>query len=196
MIPPGGLTRSIDRDISRRRVAALNLPALLGRCRTTLAEYVADVKIRGNLPFPRVREEELVYILHKLRELRLWQGSLWAALSETPSKYATEQPAIDTSLSPSELIVDSVKRSTRAHVFHFYALLCEIASIPRKAPNAWIIADHLVAPGRHAGNEPVQTHLNDRHVYGNGLGNLLSLDARLLARECLKEVGHELGVPR
>jgi hypothetical protein len=31
-------------------------------------------------------------VLHKLQELRLWQGSLWAALSETPSKYATEQP--------------------------------------------------------------------------------------------------------
>jgi hypothetical protein len=40
----------------------------------------------------RVREEELLYVLHKLQELRLWQGSLWAALSETPSKYATEQP--------------------------------------------------------------------------------------------------------
>jgi hypothetical protein len=31
-------------------------------------------------------------VLHKLRELRLWQGSLWAALSETPTKCATEQP--------------------------------------------------------------------------------------------------------
>jgi len=40
------------------------------------ASYVADEKIRGNLPFPRVREEELLYILHKLRELRLWPGSL------------------------------------------------------------------------------------------------------------------------
>lgn len=30
---------------------------------------------------------------------------------------------------------------------------------------------------------------------GNGLG-LVSLDARALARECLKEVGRELGVPR
>jgi hypothetical protein len=43
----------IDRESSRRRVAALCLPALIGRCRTTLAGYVADEKIRGNLPFPR-----------------------------------------------------------------------------------------------------------------------------------------------
>jgi hypothetical protein len=42
-----------DREPSRRRVAALCLPALIGRCRTTLAGYVADEKIRGSLPFPR-----------------------------------------------------------------------------------------------------------------------------------------------
>ncbi|KAI9452204.1 hypothetical protein F5148DRAFT_1237059 [Russula earlei] len=187
-----------DRDVSRRRVAALSLPALLGRCRTTLAEYVADEKIRGNLPFSRVREEELLYVLHKLRELRLWPGSLWAALSETPSKYATEQPAIDTSLPPSELIADAVKRSTRAHVFHFYTLLCEIASIPRKTPSAWITADRLVAA---PGNEPAAgVHPGGRHAHASGpssgAGSLVSLDARVLASECLKGVGRELGIPR
>jgi len=60
--------------------------------------------------------------------------------------------------------------------------------------------DRLVAPGKHAGKEPASVqkhpHPNDGHAHGNGLGNLLSLDARVLARECLKEVGHELGVPR
>lgn len=44
---------SLDREVSRRRVAALSLPALIGRCRTTLVGYVADEKLRGNLPFPR-----------------------------------------------------------------------------------------------------------------------------------------------
>jgi len=72
---------SKDHESSRRTVAVLSLPALIGRCRSTLASYVVDEKIRGNLPFPRVREEELLYVLHKLRELRLWPGSLWAALS-------------------------------------------------------------------------------------------------------------------
>ncbi|KAI0040677.1 hypothetical protein FA95DRAFT_1611611 [Auriscalpium vulgare] len=38
---------------SRKRVAALCLSALLGRCHTTLAEYVADENLRGNLPFVR-----------------------------------------------------------------------------------------------------------------------------------------------
>ncbi|KAI0268963.1 hypothetical protein BGY98DRAFT_1017645, partial [Russula aff. rugulosa BPL654] len=50
------------------------LSALLGRCRCTLVSYVEIEKIRGNLPFPRVKEKELLYIPHKLRELRLWPG--------------------------------------------------------------------------------------------------------------------------
>ncbi|KAH9013194.1 hypothetical protein EDB84DRAFT_1533406 [Lactarius hengduanensis] len=174
-----------DNEASRRRIAALSLPALIGRCRTTLAGYVADERLRGNLPFPRVREEELLYVLHKLLELRLWPGSLWAALSTAPSKYATDQPAVDTSLPASELIADSVKRSSRAHVFHFYALLCEIVSIPRKAASAWI-----TAPAVHP------DHPLGRVVAGSAHGHLVSLDARALARECLREVGRELGVPR
>ncbi|KAI9435094.1 hypothetical protein H4582DRAFT_1817945 [Lactarius indigo] len=175
-----------DNEALRRRIAALSLPALIGRCRTTLAGYVADERLRGNLPFPRVREEELLYVLHKLLELRLWPGSLWAALSASPSKYASEQPPVDTSLPASELIADSVKRSSRAHVFHFYALLCEIVSIPRKATSAWVTADRL-AGGVHPD-----------HPLGRvaGHGHLVSLDARELARECLREVGRELGVPR
>jgi hypothetical protein len=54
--------------------------------------YIADEALRGNLPFPRAREDELLYVLRKLLELRLWPGSLWAALSEEPSSFAVEQP--------------------------------------------------------------------------------------------------------
>ena len=86
----------------RLGIAALSL----GRCRLALAGYVADEWLRGNLPFPKVRpfclspwhnlntwcrarEEELLYVLHKLLELRLWRGSLWASLSRIPLEYAT-----------------------------------------------------------------------------------------------------------
>jgi hypothetical protein len=44
---------NLDNETPRRRIAALSLPALIGRCRTTLAGYVADERLRGNLPFPR-----------------------------------------------------------------------------------------------------------------------------------------------
>ena len=54
--------------------------------------------------------------------------------------------AVDKSLPTSEVITDSVKRSPRARVFHFYVLLYEIVSVLRNvlsrvgygsAPSAW-----------------------------------------------------------
>ncbi|KAJ7242359.1 hypothetical protein B0H12DRAFT_1132442 [Mycena haematopus] len=165
-----------DQEPSRRRLAALSLPSLLIRCRTVMVGYVADEALRGNLPFPRTREDELLYVLRKLLELRLWPGSFWAAMSEQPSSFAVEQPAIDASLSPSLLIADAVKRSSIAHLFHFYPVLCEIASIPRKTPSTWVLQRAAADKGSSSEDEAIE------------------LDARILARECLKEVGKEMGV--
>jgi hypothetical protein len=86
--------------------------------------------------------------------------------------FAPPTQAIDTSLPPAGLIADSVKRSSRAHLFHFYTLLSEIASVPRKAPSAWITADRLVAasggPGGSKGEKGAaaggQIHPGARHV--------------------------------
>ncbi|KAF9033039.1 hypothetical protein BDZ89DRAFT_1036881 [Hymenopellis radicata] len=161
-----------DQEQSRKRLAALSLPSLLHRCKMTMEAYVADESLRGNLPFPRAREDELLYVLRKLLELRLWYGSLWAALSETPSQHCITQPSLDTTLTPSLLIADAVKRSSVGHLFHFYAVLCEIASIPRKTPSVWTMAG--------------QADLD---------GAVVQLDARDLSRKCLKEVGREMGVP-
>jgi hypothetical protein len=108
--------------------------------------YIADEELRGSLPFqryvfmlsvdcqrdnnrPRSREEELLYVLKKLLNLQLWPGTLWAALSSSPSQYAVRQPcmygspppllsliifvAIETSLDPKGLITDAVRRSPK-----------------------------------------------------------------------------------
>lgn len=40
----------------------------------------------------RAREDELLYVLRKILELRLWPGTLWAALSDAPSSHCVEQP--------------------------------------------------------------------------------------------------------
>lgn len=99
----------LDQEDSRRRLAALSLSSLLNRCRTTLVGYVADEALRGNLPFPRfvhmpsspgkpftssfrAKEEQLLYVLRKILGLRLWPGSLWAALSDNPTQYCLKQP--------------------------------------------------------------------------------------------------------
>ncbi len=150
---------------------------------------------------PRAREEELLYVLRKLLALKLWPGTLWAALSDSPSKYASEQPgsschlfmlkislimdsAIDQTLTPSALISDAVKRSTKAHLFHFYPILCEIVAIPRKPPTAWVMTGghRMSAESRNTSGEDASD------------GHAVELDARTLVKDCLKEVGRELGV--
>ena len=88
-----------------------------------------------------------------------------------------------------------MKRSSRAHMFHLYSLLCEIASVPRKAPSAWITADRLVVSGGPAEKETAAAVRTHHPSSRPGPGHLVSFDARGLARECLKEVGRELGVP-
>ncbi|KAF9074107.1 hypothetical protein BDP27DRAFT_1399717 [Rhodocollybia butyracea] len=181
-----------EQEKSRKRLAALSLPALMNRCRTTMIRYVADEALRGNLPFPRAREDELLYVLRKLRELRLWPGSLWAALSSDPTKHCLEQPPFEPtaseSLSSSSLISDAVKRSSVGHLFHFYGLLCDIASVPRRTPEAWVHVRPVSLASQHSGESNLK-------VNGETKPQLEHLDARLLARECLKIVGTEMGVP-
>ncbi|TFK51181.1 hypothetical protein OE88DRAFT_1807990 [Heliocybe sulcata] len=173
---------SSDQEPSRRRIAALSLPSLLSRCRMTLVGYIADEALRGNLPFPRVREEELIYVLRKLSEMKLWPGALWAAFSDEPSKYCIEQPPRPAGVSPSELISDAIKRSSKAHLFHFYDILCEIAAIPRKTPTAWVTTSKATSVNEVA-------HEGEKE-------SVRELDARSLAGECLRDIGKEMGVVR
>ena len=91
--------------------------------------------------------------------------------------------AMDQSLPPSTLIADAIKRSTKAHLFHFYTILCEIVSIPRKPPTVWVV------PG-----PPSSTTGSNEDPSSSAPA--VELDARTLAKDCLKEVGRELGVGR
>ncbi|KAH8829338.1 hypothetical protein DL96DRAFT_1668827 [Flagelloscypha sp. PMI_526] len=131
-------------DFARRRLAVLSLPSLLNRCKGTLLSYVADEAIRGNLPFSRAREDELNYVLRKLLRTRLYPGTLWAAFSEAPTSHCLTQPGklVPFTVLSHQLIFffsNSHKRTDVAHLFHFYHVLCQIVSIPRKAPMTWLV---------------------------------------------------------
>ncbi|KAL0563857.1 Endocytosis and vacuole integrity protein [Marasmius crinis-equi] len=158
-----------DQEPIRKRLAALSLISLSTRCKTTLVGYIADKGLRGNLPFPRVREDELIYVLQKLLEVRLWRGSRWVAVSEDPTARSVDQPPFDPTLStPKQLITDSVlKHSSVTHLFYFYPVVCEIATIPRKMPSSFVEKRE---------------------------GEIKEIDARSLARECLKAAGREMDV--
>lgn len=124
---------------------------------------------------------------------------------------------LDTPPTPRELVSDSIKRSTTAHLFHFYPVLCEIASIPRHSPTAWVQAppadsdnvnrDNSRKYGRDDGKakgkilkkekkERSTGPLADAAATANGdvSGDVVELDARTLARDCLREMGREMGV--
>jgi hypothetical protein len=122
---------------------------------------------------------------------------------------------LDTPPTPRELVFDSIKRSTVAHLFHFYPVLCEIASIPRRSPTAWVQAsasdsdkvnrgknerDDNKAKGKLQKKENKERSTRtvaDAAVAaadGDVKGNVIELDARTLARDCLKELGREMGV--
>ncbi|KAH7886558.1 hypothetical protein F5I97DRAFT_1868110 [Phlebopus sp. FC_14] len=199
-----------DQEPSRKRVAALCLPSLLDRCKTAMVGYIADEALRGSLPFPRVREDELLYVLRKLLALRLWPGTLWAALSESPSRYSSTQPrlshfelnpflltdssqfnlAVDPSLPASALIADVVKRSPVAHLFYFYPIFCELSSLPRKTPSAWINAGAPASPHAQAeGDGPARARIGMEEAQGK----MIEVDARALSKECLTVLGKEMG---
>ncbi|KAH8105097.1 hypothetical protein BXZ70DRAFT_887449 [Cristinia sonorae] len=189
-----------DKVPSRKRVAALSITSLLTRCRSTLVSYVADESLRGTLPFPRLREEEVVYILRKLLDLQLWPGILWAALSDSPSDYCIDQPSIDSTLPPSQLIRDSIKRSYKAHLFHFYPIFCEIVAIPRKTPSTWMMTSMPRSSSRDSSTAAKPEELRNSVSWSDvkaGVveeGRTVELDARAILKECLKEIGREMGV--
>lgn len=194
-----------DYEPARRRVAALCLPAFLTRCSGVLNNYVADSKLRGGIPFPRYIEEELLYILRKLHNMRLWPGTLWAAFQDQPSEVAVEQPALDISLPPSQLIPQAVQRSTVAHLFHFHSLLCDIATLPAQPPSVWVLPsinevnETVTVDEDSAGSNAYPQNgspVDKRSSIGITLGakaKAVEVNSRQLARDCLVVLGKEFG---
>jgi hypothetical protein len=76
---------------SRRIIAWQSAISQVNRIRSFyVTTWTADHQ--GFVLSCRAREDELLYVLRKLLELRLWAGSMWAALSDDPTKSCVEQP--------------------------------------------------------------------------------------------------------
>ncbi|KAF8311099.1 hypothetical protein DL93DRAFT_1519713 [Clavulina sp. PMI_390] len=199
------LDSSENSSTDAKRVASLALPPLLNRCHNVFTSYIVDEALRGNIPFPRIREEELLYCLQKLADLRTWSGCLWAALSDDPTAASRSLPVIDPSLPPHELITDATRRSPKAHLFHFYTLLYEIATVPRASPSAWVLPSSSSSVSSMSFSRPLTppASLKSKAIStsapaGNGDKISASLDAvevdaRQLAKLCLREIGMEIG---
>ncbi|GAA6023836.1 hypothetical protein JCM11491_006311 [Sporobolomyces phaffii] len=104
----------VDDETERRRIAALCLPSLLNRCASTLKTFVADAPLRGKMPFPRIRQEELVYVLQKLVSIRLGAGTLSTATASGGGGVGVRE---------------SLLRSPVAHLYELYPLLTAFVAL-------------------------------------------------------------------
>ena len=103
---------------------------------------------------------------------------------------------IDPTLRGSELIADAVKRSVKAHLFHFHSILCEIVSIPRKTPTSWTSVASLRSHSIDGALASDTKGVVSKNASSSEETKAVELDARTLAKECLKEIGMEMGLGR
>ncbi|EJT47942.1 hypothetical protein A1Q1_03177 [Trichosporon asahii var. asahii CBS 2479] len=116
-----------------RRVAALFAPAVLKRFDLTLRQFLDDAKLRGQMPFSRVREDELLYVLTHLVTMSMWGSTSDASGSDASDDTKAAEKA-DGAATPLQA---AAARSPRAHLFAYYPLLLQLAFVP-SAPSMWV----------------------------------------------------------
>ncbi|WWC72496.1 uncharacterized protein I206_106458 [Kwoniella pini CBS 10737] len=177
-----------------RRIASLAAPALIKRFDQTLRRWLDDQKLRGSLPFGRVREEEILFVLRHLATMQIWEGSLNIENKGT------------------ETLSAIYKNSTKSHLFHFYPLLLNFSFLPY-TPSMWIFpSEHAHLFGLDPSielndnsvlitteNEERETNGkdeddDDQHINAGDGRDLIEVNASELAKRCLELIGEELGL--
>ncbi|KAJ3156735.1 hypothetical protein HDU86_003501 [Geranomyces michiganensis] len=105
-----------DESQTRFRIAEVVGPVMLAKCKQVIAAYINDKQSYGQLPLPRVRNEEIVLVMQHLQKLEMRPGVLVRYLGEDK-------------LHP---LRSHILAGTSAHLFALYPLLCDlIAVVPR-----------------------------------------------------------------
>lgn len=129
---------NIDYGLERRRIAALSLPFLMNRVIASIRTYISDAPLRGMMPFPRIRQEELIYLLQNLLSQRLIDHSLYLSTLPLPSSSylsSSTTPAIDYNLPLPTLIRSALLRSSIGHLYELHPLFTKLLNLSIKSPS-------------------------------------------------------------
>lgn len=109
-----------------KRVAALSLPSLIERMKSSLVTYVAEIKLRGRKPQSRIKDEEINYILHQLQNLRLWSSSLLVTKGRlTMDAFLQQEEDLKTETLYNPVAWHTLK-SPKGMLFLLYPQLCDL----------------------------------------------------------------------
>ncbi|WFD42076.1 Endocytosis and vacuole integrity protein [Malassezia psittaci] len=114
---------------SRKLPGTLLIPYVMNRCSTILRAYVSDVRVRGRMPLPRIRLDEVNYVLSKLAELQLPRGALHIAL-RTRDPHAAFA-GLQTYIAPDHPLPmqEELQQSPIAHLFYLQKELNDCAKL-------------------------------------------------------------------
>ncbi|KAJ2961960.1 hypothetical protein NQZ79_g2896 [Umbelopsis isabellina] len=119
-----------DEPEVRQRIAEVTAPILLERCEVVLRNYTADQPLLGRCPFPRVRNEEALYILRQLLHLEM-RPNLLNSQDDNDIK---------------KLLLGC----SRAHIFFLYPTLCK-AMVSNDTSVVGLIGEMLEVAGQAMG---------------------------------------------
>ncbi|KAI8820484.1 uncharacterized protein EV422DRAFT_567906 [Fimicolochytrium jonesii] len=108
---------STDGDVAiKNRIAEVVGPVLLTKCRNVIVSYAGDKRTYGQLPLPRVRDEEIIAVMQSLEALDIRPGALVRYLGEDK-------------LHP---LRSHILSGRSAHLFALYPLLCDLIEVLAK----------------------------------------------------------------
>lgn len=106
-----------------KRVASIWFPILLTRCIAAIKAYVVDAPIRGTVPFDRLRDEEIMYILRGLLTHSFWDECLTLSLD---GERFPGPPKLDPSWPREKLLPVILSQTPNAHFLCLQPLLIDL----------------------------------------------------------------------
>lgn len=172
-----------------------------------LVEFLEDLPLRGAMPFERVREDEVVYVLQRLLDLEVWEDGLKAVticegklVGKGAFRVADSADVGNAAATP---LKQAILASPRAHLFHLYPILLDIATYNGLGalPKVWISKRDGPTGGDLESQKPGDNTQERLGEHGGETSSstdstaddAVEVDAREVAKACLKALTKDIG---